>query len=121
MANLGSTANFKDLNNIKFENKTAEIEYYIIINKNDNKRIRIKYFENSMNVLFENECFNLNDNITNLDDIWQNDVNTLDDSFINLSVQSKLFLEQNVLQFSLNELKYVRFENELYKVDQKIK
>ncbi len=121
LANLGSTANFKDLNNIKFENKTAEIEYYIIINKNDNKRIRIKYFENSMNVLFENECFNLNDNITNLDDIWQNDVNTLDDSFINLSVQSKLFLEQNVLQFSLNELKYVRFENELYKVDQKIK
>lgn len=119
--NLGSSLNLSgwDGDGIpEMKENVSEIDYFIIIDKRDNHRIKVKYFENNIGVKFDSKYFIFNENTTTLNDIFSmKNVNVMDEPFLSMGSDIRNYLENNLLEFNLKDLIYNRFPNELYNED----
>lgn len=93
----------------------AEIDYYIIINKKDNNRIKIKYIENQKNFRFEENEFIFNEKSYSISNLFEiNNIDMFDDLLLKMSKEQRLNFEKTMISVHLKNLEYKRFSNDLY-------
>lgn len=98
-----------------------EFEYYLIINKKNNRDVKVKYIECFHPVQFIDNQFVYNGKNVTLDYIFKHQ--NRDTADVNVSGESKLFkklLSDNFIHFNLKDVEYKRFDNELYSEDEKM-
>lgn len=123
--NLGSSLNLGGnwSNGIpEMKSNVSEIDYFVIINKKDNHRIKVKYIENNNNVIFENNCFVYNSHVSTIEKIMNSRIgDIMEEPYISLSKESRNEIESNMINFITKDLDYIRFSNDLYLEDIKQK
>ncbi|MCD7932986.1 MAG: zinc ribbon domain-containing protein [Tannerellaceae bacterium] len=95
--------------NLELIKNTVTIKYYLIINKRDNHRIKLRLIDNP-NITFENDSFCSNGIYTKVSEIFNLQlVNTLEEPFLSMDTKVSKFMN-NLIHTQIKELQYNRLD-----------